>query len=220
MSILLDFDGVIFRNKAFSRLVEKKSIEFVQKYWNVPPSQSNFLNKILYRKYGHTANGIAKTTNNNLENIIMDYNDYVFRKDVPYYQLEGLLNKDDYIRFNTLSKYMQKNMDGSKYGLFTNAPLEWCEKVSLMLGYDLSYIIDYNRVFTSDEGLLKPNMDAYNNVMHVTSSEDKVHFIDDNIINIKPVLTIDNWEGYHVNSDDPEKIIDVLKSIPGKIVAK
>jgi hypothetical protein len=219
MNILLDFDGIIFRNKAFTRIIEKKSIEFVEKYWNVSASHSKFLNKILYKKHGHTANGLAKLTKNSLPDVIKDYNDYVFVKNVKHYEFEGLLNKDDYVRFDTLSHYMRNNMDG-KYGLFTNAPLVWCETVSLMIGYDLSHIIDYDKVFTSDEGLLKPNMDAYNNVTGVLSSEEKIHFIDDSVLNIEPVFNLENWEGYHINSNDPKTIVDALKTIPDKFVVK
>lgn len=209
MNILLDFDGILLRNNKVGKLIEQKSIDFVHKSLNISHSRCKHMNKFLYKTYGHTANGVAKSTSRNLTDVVSDYNDYVF-KNMNYQNISHYLDKNDKDRLNTLLDEFKRISD-SKYGLFTNAPLSWCENIFSCLENDMNEIIDYNKIFTSDNGLLKPNIITYNNIEE--QLDNKIHFIDDSQLNLLPVHKNKKWKTYLMNSNMVYDLVEIVENI-------
>tara|TARA_Y100000996_G_C22477013_1_gene624594 strand:- start:140 stop:799 length:660 start_codon:yes stop_codon:yes gene_type:complete len=208
MNILLDFDGIILRNENISKIIEEKSIDFVHKKLNKPYSKSKRINKFLYRTYGHTANGVAKYTSEKPEDVVLDYNNFVF-DNINYQDISSYLTKEDKKRIDMLSH--RSEISDHKFGLFTNAPLSWCENLFYHLDEDLFNMIDYNKVFTSDEGVLKPNISVYKNIEN--NLDNKIHFIDDSYINLLPVKDNKKWKTYLINSDTILDLIHIIERI-------
>lgn len=209
MNILLDFDGIIVNNQKVGKLIEQKSIDFVQSKLNISHHNSKYINRFLYKTYGHTANGIAKYTSERLDDVVYDYNDFVFNN-INYKDFSSYLIKNDKDRIDTLMQTIAKTYD-NKYGLFTNAPISWCENLLSCLEIDIYDIIDYDKVYTSDEGDLKPNLTMYNYIDNKLN--DTIHFIDDSYINLLPVLKNDKWKTYLVNSGNTFDLIDIIDKI-------
>lgn len=208
MNILLDFDGIILRNEKINKIIEEKSIDFVHKKLNKSHFKSERINKFLYKTYGHTANGIANYTSEKLEDIVLDYNDFVF-DNINYQDLSSYLTKDDKVRIKMLSH--RSKIYEHKYGLFTNAPLSWCVSLFNFLEEDLFNMIDKDKVFTSDGGVLKPNKLVYEKVEN--NLENKIHFIDDSNINLLPIKNNNKWETHLVHSDDIKDLTDIIEKI-------
>lgn len=208
MNTLLDFDGIIFRNEKVNEVIGQKSIDFVNKKLNLSYSKSKTVNKFLYRTYGHTAIGIAKYTFEKPENVVLDYNNFVF-DNINYQDIKSYLTKEDKKRISMLSH--RSKVFNHKFGLFTNAPLSWCENLFYYLDDDLSNMIDYDKVFTSDEGLLKPNISVYQNIEN--NLNDNIHFIEDSYINLLPVKNNKKWKTYLINSDNILDLIDIIERI-------
>lgn len=209
MNILLDFDGIVIRNQTIGKIIEQKSIDFVQSKLNISHRNSKYINRFLYKTYGHTANGIAKYTSERLDDVVYDYNDYVFNN-INYKDLSSYLIKNDKDRIDTLMQTIAKTYD-NKYGLFTNAPISWCENLLSCLQMDIYDIIDYDKVYTSDEGDLKPNLTMYNYIE--SELNDTIYFIDDSYVNLSPVLNNDRWKTYLVDSDSTFDLIDTFDKI-------
>lgn len=211
MNILLDFDGIILRNDKIGKIIEQKSINFVHERLNSSYSKSKYINKYLYKTYGHTANGVAVYTSEKQEDVILDYNNFVFNN-IDYKHISSYLTKNDKQRVDMLSH--QTKVCNHKYGLFTNAPLTWCENLFYHLELDLYEIIDNNKVFTSDEGTLKPSKLVYENIEN--NLDDTIHFIDDSYINLLPVKDNNNWKTYLINSDATLDLINRIEKIHNK----
>lgn len=208
MNILLDFDGIILRNEKINKIIEEKSIHFVQKKLNKSYFKSERINKFLYRTYGHTANGIANYTSEKLEDVVIDYNNFVF-DNINYQDISSYLTKYDKKRINMLLH--RSKIYEHKYGLFTNAPLSWCENLFFFLEEDLFDMIDNDKVFASDRGVLKPNILVYKKVEN--NLENEIHFIDDSYINLLPIKNNKRWKTHLVNSDDILDLTDIIENI-------
>lgn len=202
--VLLDFDGVIVRNDKIGKLIQHRSEKFVKKFLGISQTHAVVLNKLLYKKWGHTVNGIVEISNkrDHLRDVLYDYNTFVFKDDFPHDEVMSCITRHDAMWLDAIAESTQRDDLYDKFGLFTNAPLKWCESISFMLGKELSHFIDYDKIFTSDNGSLKPLSSAYEAIEHklLDSNDGLIHFVDDTYINIRPIELSSKWKGYHVNS--------------------
>lgn len=206
-NILLDFDGVVLRNNNINKIIEEKSIDFVQNQLNLSHSKSYNINKRLYKQYGHTACGIAKIKNKNIKNMVLDYNNFIF-ENISFNDISSYLTEFDRDRI----EYLVNNKK-YKLGLFTNTPISWCENILSCLGIDVNMLFNSDNIFTSDLGYLKPESEAYNNVEKNLSCDEIIHFIDDSSINLIPIKNKKNWIPYLSNSDEIDDLINILENI-------
>jgi FMN phosphatase YigB (HAD superfamily) len=98
-----------------------------------------------------------------------------------------MMTEYDVIQLNYLKNY------SFKFGLFTNAPQEWCENIFMIAGMDIYDVIDEEICFSSNDGLVKPKKEAYEFVESKLKNVDMIHFIDDNKINFKEIITNKRW---------------------------
>jgi len=190
-SVLLDFDGVLIKNKHISHLIETKSIEYIQKKYNKSMKESKSVNEYFYKTFGHTAIGVNPQ---HYRNNILEYNEFVF-KNIDYQTIDSMMTLNDRLTLRKLKRYGHK-----RFGLFTNAPIDWCENICALAKVNLYDFVDEEKSFTSDDGLIKPKRDIYQFVENTLSStNEKIHFIDDNIINLQCLTDNDKWQAHHLD---------------------
>lgn len=186
--ILLDFDGVIVKNKYLNDFITTKSNLFVQKYYNKKQLyKCKKINKHFYKTYGHTALGFNPIKKKDYTQDILDYNEFVF-SDINYDHIKDHITFYDICNIKKLLTYK------SKFGLFTNAPISWCENICSITDTDIYEFIDFDKCFTSDNGLVKPNRECYEIIEEKLIYDDTViNFIDDSYINFKNISSNDKW---------------------------
>jgi FMN phosphatase YigB (HAD superfamily) len=189
-TILLDFDGVVIDNNHINKYITHKSIQFIQKKYHKGYKKATVLNKQLYSSCGHTAIGIDS---DNYKQNVLDYNEYVF-SNINYDEIRNLLVHADLIHMKKLCNY------SFKFGLFTNAPIEWCENILMLANVDLYEVMDGDLCFSSNEGLVKPKKESYKNVESKLYNVDKIHFIDDNKMNFKEIIENEKWSTHWLNT--------------------
>lgn len=188
---LLDFDGVVFRNKKAANYVATRAAEYTRKKMGMKGDGSlllaKHLNTILYNKYGHTTLGLK---NMGIKCDLNEFNEFIYT-DFPY------------------SAFKEENMYlpilPNMY-LFSNAPKEYCQKI---LGHrEIVFIED----IIDKEEMLKPQKKLYNKIDDYFNRSE-VLFVEDSLINIMPVLNKENWINVLFVEDQPTKIVNNMITI-------
>jgi hypothetical protein len=192
-TVLLDFDGVVFKNKRATDIITDKSIKFIQSKTKYNYEQAEKINKVIYPTKGHTSFAI-----NNKKETLIDYNEYVF-ENFDYNQLNDIVTKYDKELIQNLVNI--KKYRGIEFILFTNAPIMWCLHVMHSMDFKLDDLFLLDKIFTSDNGLIKPMNECYDNI-EKNIKERKLHFIDDKMSNILPISSNNNWCGFMIDDTD------------------
>jgi FMN phosphatase YigB (HAD superfamily) len=198
-NLLLDFDGVVVRNERIGAIVKDRSESFIAKKYNLTKSQSARVNRVFYKTHGHTAIGVDPE---NYKQHVLEYNDYVF-SNLDYSLLRAYITPTDVRSLRNVVSHKKR------YGLFTNAPISWCENMCALAHIDLYDFIDPSSCFTSDEGLIKPKKEIYDHVEE--SLENNIYFIDDSAINLEAVGDRDRWSTTLLGPDEDlsSRLIDL-----------
>lgn len=203
--VLLDFDGVVLRNHKITELIQNNSTLYLSTKLNVSYSKSKQIQKKYLSIYGHTAMLESVTHNTSVYKCFQDYNDFVFNK----------TNMDVYLNMIAMSDIeLMKNIIDIKqnsyddYVLFSNAHLDWVSNVLNYAEIDMYQMFD--GFYTNDNNCLKPYNSAY---MPFDQSE-KISFVDDNIINLKPVENKYGWNIFHYsNQHTVNDLLNYLENI-------
>tara|TARA_Y100000389_G_scaffold109924_1_gene107044 strand:+ start:23333 stop:23974 length:642 start_codon:yes stop_codon:yes gene_type:complete len=191
--ILLDFDGVVLKNKKVDSYITKKSIEHVAVSRNISLDHAKQLNTKLYPKLGHTS--LINTDIHSLSRSIKEYNNYVFNE-LDYSKIDRMLTKND-------KSYVHKifeipNEQSIPLGIFTNAPLSWCESVLMLCDIDINKEFSEKYLFTSDNSFVKPLQISYD-VVEKSMKNRHIFFIDDKKSNLEPIEDKNKWSGIHLD---------------------
>lgn len=193
--ILLDFDGVVLKNRHIDAYITKKSIEYVSISRKISLDNAMKLNARLYPKLGHTS--LINSDINSVSKSIKDYNNYVF-DDLDYSKIDTMLNDHNK---NYIHKIFEIKNEGSiPLGIFTNAPLSWCESILMLCDIDINNEFDENYIFTSDLSFVKPLQISYDTVETYIDNK-SIYFIDDKKTNIEPIKDKDIWHGIHLDEN-------------------
>lgn len=216
-AVAFDFDGVIVRNARMAHIVGRASERFVSRHMGCTQNDSKVMNRNLYTKHGHTALGVAHETGKDTREIVDDFNRFVYGR-MNYALIDACVRYDDRMRLRDIAELVWSR--DVVTGLFTNAPLEWCDKVCTIVGVDMDRIVDPGYYVTSDNSYLKPNMRNYDHVdamfSDVTKKGGKIYFLEDSLINITPVYerkTGVNWKCTLVRDDSIRSVIRGLPPI-------
>jgi hypothetical protein len=181
MSLLLDIDGVLIRDKQLLGHVKANCVRYVRS--KLPGCKNpHEINNKLYLKYGHTARGL-----NALYGIdTSDFNRNVYDSKLIDH-LWAVLScpefQDDAEEIHSLT------VDGWDVQLFSNSPLDWSLPVALSIS---------DKVKVASDGIyLKPELGAYmkfNNKMHHT-------FVDDSLRNLDAVQSATTWRPVHFSQE-------------------
>lgn len=205
-TLVLDFDGVIFRNKHATTLVNNKSIKFVAKTMNCSYQYALQFHKCNFDNHGHTVHMLNSM---GYDTTLSDYNSYVFNAEL-WYDLEFIMTSQDEHNIKLISQTNDKL--NKKSVLFSNAPESWCKTILSINGFSLDDL--FEETFTcKDITTLKPNKSNYEKI---ESKYGNLYFIDDSEVNLTGLSK--KWNTYLLNSEEKldEKlelvITDILKT--------
>ena len=210
INVLLDFDGVIFKNTKIHKLIEEKSIEYVANTLNVPKKKAIQISNYNYKNNGHTT--ISSITKHGLN--IHDYNEYVF-DNMNWNEIKTCFNKNDFENLDIYKRlYNKYNKYNINYYLYSNASLSYCVNVLKHLNYDLFDLFE-PETFTSSNCELKPLCDSYQHVENTIHqlNNNKLHFIDDNLINLQPLQHNVKWTTYLLDEINEDTITNIFDTI-------
>ena len=187
-TLLLDFDGVVFKNHKLHNLVSHRCEMFVSKY-NIP----KVINKQLYQSTGHTIIGLKRLGVKPVPTI-EEFNEYIY-KDIDY---KSIINSIDDKQKKTLKKITRIT---TPY-IFSNAPDVWCDTISEIL---------FNKQFPTTSkftgSLVKPDPRAYMKIEKHLKSDHYI-FVDDKIENLPYISP--KWTRIWMNDTYSMKVQDDL----------
>ena len=190
-ALLLDFDGVVFRNKRAHSIVGERIVEYVKTragistYW-----EAKQLNKIAYEKYGHTLRGLSDMRPE-LELSVEDFNDFVYDRGVISSAASSMCYDIDDRPPTDARAFLEycERIDVTPY-IFTNAPKSWVAMGCEMYGVDFPE----ERVISPDGAttprgrqVLKPDLASFARAGSLALGECGEHadilFVDDGAAN-------------------------------------
>jgi FMN phosphatase YigB (HAD superfamily) len=204
MNILLDFDGVILQNKKLEQIITKRSVDYVYSKSNTCYTYAANYNRKMYKKLGHTA--LIFNNSANYHHEVCEYNEKVFHELDFDKDIKPFINNEDVLHVSEILNSFEGN---NKPGLFTNTPLIWVYETLGMLGFEIDNVFNTDMMFTSDEGFVKPKMDAYSKVNSFLEKQ-QIVFIDDNEKNILPIDAQENWIGFYVPKNRKDMLYDYV----------
>lgn len=194
--LLLDFDGVVLKNKIADSKVAKRAGIYTWKSINnvrskqsaISISQAEDICYNLYKGYGHTLCGLKDM---GLDVSLKDYNDLIY-KTIDYKVVRQTNNDMNDVR-NLIQFCKNKNID---MFMFSNAPKTWMES-TLENDTDIIESIpdvrDILKISENDEMYLKPQSYIYD-ALEKRFQDTKCIFVDDNISNFRYVMHNSNWK--------------------------
>ena len=188
--VLVDFDGVVLKNKTAGNYIKTKVERFVQKVTPIKdPKLAEIYNKELYTSHGHTLIGLRK---HGCDVSLTEFNEYVYGDTRCY---SDLIMEDNELKEWRLFCDNIKNCN-YEIKLFSNSGTEW---MSHFLKNDVDTdllefqnYLDKYRYQPIYNSLLKPKREIYDLFMsYYTKSS--YYFIDDKISNFEYIQYDPRW---------------------------
>lgn len=189
-AVLLDFDGVVLRNKVADSCVSRRAAIYTWKAVNnVPRSMSEISIKqagdlcySVYKGYGHTVLGLQAI---GVDASLKDFNRMVYST-IDYDKVRAHNNSMDGVR--KLIEHCRH--EGTDIFMFSNAPYTWIENVLKNDADIIESIPDVRDVLgvsADDSAYLKPQRtvyDAASSKLMQQQRYDKIILVDDNAANL------------------------------------
>lgn len=202
-TILLDFDGVIFKNHHLHNVVGRKCEQFVNRYVRVKDKQTlKIVNKSLYETTGHTLLGLQKL---GYDICFEEFNNFVY-KDIDYTSVRAYISEEQERELSCVKKiksYCDQNPN-IDFRIFSNAPDIWCNTISEEL---FSFTIP--TTYDQTKNILKPDEAAYVAIEKQLPSQ-KYVFVDDKLCNLLNVPINGKWTSVWMNPDESLCVDDNL----------
>lgn len=214
MHLLLDYDGVVLRNKCLTNYQYRRSAKFVQKHTHMSIGVCQEMNRRYYPKYGHTVTMLNEMFGKAVS--LEEYDEFLFAKE-RLARLAAVVDKDTRRHAKSFDRVFDLCRDkGYSWHVFTNAHINWVLFFSKIIGID---DITENKVIwpQSKLELLKPNVEAYDRVEKIVQSSYPYVFADDSIVNIEAIMERDGWIGVGVDTNSPTD--DVVHRITETIIS-
>jgi FMN phosphatase YigB (HAD superfamily) len=192
--LLLDYDGVVLRNRTASSLITKRAGLFTQSVFTrknnitITTKDASDLSYNLYKGYGHTLlglNGIG------LKNVLLkDYNNFVYSH-IDYDEL--IMENNDMKDINHIvSTCKAQKID---VFFFSNAPRVWIYntlKRNKYLSTNICDVRDILEISDNDCTFLKPKSEIYD-ALEERFKNNVIVFVDDNSYNMTYTINKNNW---------------------------
>lgn len=193
--VLVDFDGVVIKNRAYQKIVEKRIIQYVARSYNIKNmKEAKILNTFLYKKYGHTYWGMNELPPSGTKRITLDdFNKTVYSHDI---KKEILMSTNYNIYQDDIDKWeafcIMLSMSSLDVSIFSNAPKQWCDFFTKPINnkYNVSNLHD---VFPVSMEMLKPKPEVYQYIDQNIIKHKPVVFIDDSVMNLSYPMQLSNW---------------------------
>lgn len=174
--LILDYDGVVFKNPYAMEMVSNRSAQYVSKKLNMSYSNAKMLNSTRYKVHGHTVNYLNDI---GVDSSLEEYNDFVFGG-FDWNDLRMNIRETDYDPIIDIQ--LVNNLQEHRCVLFSNAPRIWVDNTLDTLGTKTDLLFDH--VFTCETiSDLKPGTKMYEEIEDYFPEDDFL-FIDDSILNI------------------------------------
>lgn len=174
--LVLDYDGVVFKNPHAMEAISNRSAKFVSKKLKMSFSNARMVNTTRYKVHGHTVKYLQHI---GVDTSLEEYNEYVFGN-IDWDDIALNLKNDDHEPI--IDVYLLNKLQGQKCVLFSNAPRLWVDKTLEALGTHVDILFD--EVFSCETlDQLKPNEKVYKDIERRYPDDDLL-FIDDSILNI------------------------------------
>ena len=192
-TLLLDFDGVMLKDKSLMNYQLRRSAKFVQKHSYLPLSVCEKINAQYYPHFGHTVMMINKLFNKNTT--LEEYNDFVFASD-RLQRLNKLYTKEAQAHLSDFEKIFEyANTNNMSWFIFTNAHRDWVKNFT---SFD-----DDKLIWPCTLDVLKPKLAAYDRVESMFSANEKFIFVDDSRGNLLiPEHRPNKWKPIHFTKED------------------
>ena len=134
--VILDFDGVICKNRKLYHEVNMKSVTFVSQKTQFSFDEALHFNNKNYKKHGHTVNMLK---NYGIQTSLKEYNEFVFDDTMWDKVSKSLTNRDilDILNIKAFNSIIE-----DKSILFSNAPSIWCCNIVNMCGFTMDELFD------------------------------------------------------------------------------
>lgn len=200
--ILLDFDGIVFRNRNIQNKVTEKSIQFVKKHGHFKTDQEAlYFNATQYPVKGHSA--LLSPKYRSVRKAINDYNESVFDEQLMY-TISNTVNEDDHRHVQRMLAIKRTLPSDVRFHLCTNAPLRYCEHVMNSLALPMHLLFDTECAFTSDHDLVKPQpafWDAVEKHPYFSDKTTTIELVDDSLVHILSLNDRSRWIPHFINTD-------------------
>lgn len=209
-TLLLDVDGVVYRNHKILGKVQKNIVKYVAKELRLSDIDEAYaLNEYLYKNFGHTYVGMRCIYN--IDKSLDHFVDHVYTPklldDVRANIDEVMIDDSNSVR--ALAEEC-RNKDIDMY-LFSNAPMRWCDALMQTMKVD---IVPDNVISCDHDvcqiGGLKPSPNVYDTLHRYLSrkNHDDVTcmFVDDNLRNLMPLLNSPMWRPIFLNNKNDTKL--------------
>lgn len=205
--ILLDYDGVVLRNRVADTSVAKRAGIFTWKTVNkrlsrgqkpISPKQGNDLCYSLYKGYGHTVTGLKEL---GYDVNLSDYNHFVYST-INYTKVKAHNNP-----MHDTKRLIQTCKENNiKLMMFSNAPYTWFKNT--MTDTDVNEILnhipdirDVLGISENDESYLKPNKKIFDVIGYEFYGK-QIVFIDDNLMNIQRCVRNAQWKNVFLTTSN------------------
>lgn len=218
--LLLDFDGVVLKNKVADSKVAKRAGIYTWKSINNIRSKQDFISITqaedicynLYKGYGHTLCGLKDM---GLDVNLKDYNDMIY-KTIDYKVVRKTNNDMNDVR-NLIQFCKNKRIE---MFMFSNSPMAWMENTlenDTDIVHDIPDVRDILKISENDDLFLKPQSYIYD-AIEKRFQDTKCIFVDDNISNFRYVMHNSCWKkivcstvNKKINND--MFIVDAIKGV-------
>lgn len=174
--IVLDYDGVVFRNPYAMERVSDRSAQYVGKKLRVSHADARLMNTTRYKMHGHT---VRYLNDLGVDATIEEYNSFVF-ENIDWDDIGMNIREADYEQLADV--YFINEEMHQKCVLFSNAPRMWIDRTLACVGTDAESL--FETVFTCESlEQLKPNPVVYDAIEDYFPDADLL-FLDDNLVNV------------------------------------
>ena len=223
-TLLLDMDGVVFRQPNVYKFVKTRVVSFVQKKLKPILKDINYhhadhINTMLYSSYGHTVIGLNNIFNTNIN--IAEFNraiyDDITLNYMRYFKYNPIVIEYSNEIRQTINHCHQKNIP---VYIFSNAPICWSDAVlnTTNLVIEKNNILGPEHPLFDEGSLLKPIPSLYKGVerlvCHRHGENSEIIFIDDSICNLRPCINMKKWKPVLLKEDMPKLYMDKISVLP------
>jgi FMN phosphatase YigB (HAD superfamily) len=212
--LLLDMDGVVFRQPHVYKFVSMRVVSYVQKKLKPILTDINYhyaeqINTMLYTSYGHTLIGLNSIFNTNID--MNEFNRAVY-DDITLNYMRYFKYDPKVIEYSnevrqTIHRCHEKDIP---VYIFSNAPICWSNAIleATDLVIEKNNILGPEHPLFDEGGQLKPMPRLYNGVERLLcyrhGEKSEIIFMDDSISNLRPCIHMEKWKPILLNQDMPK----------------
>lgn len=177
--LLLDFDGVILKNKRLMQYQCDWSARYLHKHTGMPVQVAKDFNRHYYPRYGHTVTMMRNMLRKNVT--LEDYNSYLYGDNIRW--LRRFVDDNTYEHGNSFNRVFEACEElNIEIIVFTNVHIRWVLYFSGLMDLPIKRS---NVVWPSHTDLLKPSKNSYDLLEAVFPNDTKFVFFDDSFKNIE-----------------------------------